>query len=58
MAMRTKVYDSIVQWLSDRRWHEISELARLTSYPEEWLAVLRREALFDVDIDGGKIRLR
>ena len=58
MKKRTRVYDSIVDWLSDHRWHEISGLARLTPYPEQWLAALMREADFEIDPERGQIRLR
>ena len=50
MAMRTKVDDSIVEWLSDHCWHEISELAKPTRYPEQWLRALGREPEFEVDV--------
>jgi len=58
MAMRTKVYDSIVNWLSDRHWHEISGLSKLTPYPEQWLGALMREPEFQIDAKRGLIRLR
>ena len=55
---RTKVYDSIVEWLSDHSWHEISGLGKLTPYPEQWLGALMREPAFEVDAERGQIRLR
>ena len=58
MKMRTRVYDSIVNWLGDHRWHEISGLAKLTPYPEQWLGALRREPQFEIDAKRGQIRLR
>jgi len=58
MRFRTRVYDSIVEWLSDCRWHEIRDLEGLTSFPEHWLRELKRDRAFDVDALGGKIRLR
>jgi hypothetical protein len=56
--MRTRVYSSILRWLSDRRWHKTSELAGLTRYQEEWLRELGRDPQFEVDAEGGRIRLR
>ena len=58
MAERTRVYDSIVEWLGDHRWHEVRDLASLTSYPEQWLGALMREPRFEVDAESGRIRLR
>lgn len=56
MQNRTKVYDSIVDWLADHRWHETRCLVRLTRFPEQWLAEIERDPAFEVD--GGKVRLR
>jgi hypothetical protein len=58
MGMRTRVYTSILRWLSDRRWHKTSELAKLTRYHEEWLRELGRDPHFEIDVEGGRIRLR
>ena len=58
MPFRTRVYDSIVAWLGDGRWHEIRDLERITRVPEQWLGELKRDPDFDVDADRGKIRLR
>ena len=58
MAMRTKVYDSIVNWLGDHRWHEISGLERVTRFPQEWLAELKRDPSFEVDAKKHRLRLR
>jgi hypothetical protein len=57
MPFRTSVYDSIVEWLADRDWHEIRDLERLTRFPDDWLKELRRDPAFDVDAQRGKIRL-
>jgi hypothetical protein len=57
MGMRTRVYGSILRWLSDRRWHNTSELAKLTRY-HEGLRELGRDPQFEVDAEGGRIRLR
>jgi len=46
--MRHKVYDSIVQRLTDYGWHDASELNELTPYPELWLESLRRDRKFEV----------
>jgi hypothetical protein len=56
--MRTRVYNSIVQLLSDRRWHAATDLQHVTSYPTEWLRELEQDPRFDVDATSGKIRLR
>jgi hypothetical protein len=58
MGMRTRVYTSILRWLSDRRWHKTSELALLTRYQEEWLRELSGDPQFEVDAEAGRIRLR
>ena len=57
MPFRTRVYDSIVEWLSDRSWHDTDGLRRLTSYPDYWLELLKREPAFEVDPDRRQIRL-
>jgi len=58
MRMRTRVYDSIVEWLSDHSWHGTDGLRRLTSFPEYWLEVLEREPAFEIDVERRQIRLR
>jgi len=36
MKIRTKVYRSILQSLGDRRWHDVKELGRVTTFPDLW----------------------
>jgi hypothetical protein len=58
MQFRTKVYRSILQRMSDYRWHDIDELGQVTSYPEAWLKELGRDPSFEVDSTRMKLRLR
>jgi len=55
--MRTKVYDSIVELLSDGEWHPTDELWKVTKEPADWLKILARDGHFEYDDFEGKIRL-
>jgi hypothetical protein len=56
--MRTKTYQALIRLLSDLRWHEATELASVTSYPEQWLSELQRDPTVEVDSDRRRLRLR
>ena len=58
MAFRTATYNAIVRILSDLRWHDVSELERVTGYPRDWLRELQHDRRFDVDAERGRLRLR
>ena len=55
--MRTKVYDSIVELLSDGKWHPTDDLWRVTTEPADWLKLLAHDHHFEVDASEAKIRL-
>jgi hypothetical protein len=56
--MRHTIYDRIVRLLSDRSWHDVRVLEQATTYPQYWLATLRRDPKFEVDESKGRPRLR
>jgi len=55
--MRTKVYDSIVELLSDGEWHPTDELWNVTKEPADWLKILAQDEHFEFDSSEGRIRL-
>jgi len=55
--MRTKVYDSIVELLSDGEWHPTDDLWRVTTEPADWLKILAGDSHFEYDDAEAKIRL-
>jgi hypothetical protein len=58
VAFRTATYNAIVRILYDLRWHDVSELERVTGYPADWLRELQHDRRFDIDAERGRLRLR
>ena len=56
--MRTKVYDSIVELLSDGEWHPTDDIWNVTTEPTDWVKILARDERFEYDASEAKIRLR
>ena len=56
--MRTRVYDGIVELLSDGRWHWLAEIGHVTRYVDDWAKALEREPAFEVDSTKALVRLR
>ena len=55
--MRTRVYTSVVDLLSDGRWHWLSEIGHIAKYVGEWAHELEREPAFEFDATKAMIRL-
>jgi hypothetical protein len=56
--MRTRVYSSIVELLSDGRWHWLADIGQLTQYPDDWARELAQDSRFEFDETKSIIRLR
>jgi len=56
--VRTRVYNSIVDLLSDGKWHGIAEIGQVTTYVDDWVRVLEREPRFEFDAYRAMFRLR
>jgi len=56
--VRTRVYDSIVDLLSDGRWHWPAEIGHFTHYVDHWAKALEREPAIEFDATRAMIRLR
>jgi hypothetical protein len=55
--MRTKIYNAIIELLSDGAWHPTDHLWRVTTEPVSWLKLLSRDPHFEYDASEAKIRL-
>lgn len=51
-------YKRLRELLADGEWHDRSEIATITHYPDEWLAELAYEGCPVVHEDDGSVRVR
>lgn len=58
MSRRHQTYKAIQSLLADGRWHEASELERVTRYAHLWLAELRQDPTTEVVNDRERVLLR
>ena len=57
-AVRTRVYSSILDLLSDHEWHKLSEVQTITAYHHEWVKEFLRDPRFEFDVPSDSFRLR
>ena len=55
--MRTRIYNSIVDLLSDGSWHWLTEIGEVTAYPDRWVRLLAHDKTFEFDSTLTMIRL-
>ena len=56
--MRTRVYDSILELLSDGGWHWVADIWQVTKFPDHWARELAQDPRIEFDASRAMVRLR